>query len=405
MLPNSEKQMREYLGQILQDARVQRLFKYVENDHENTVKEQCDIALIEAPPLFEDARAVDFARRFTELGLIGAHVDEHKNAVAMLPGSGKHGDLLIEAHLDTVFPFGTVKGIRMNEGRIEAPGICDNCRGLAAILCIIRAMSHAGIALKKDVTFAGTAGEEGIGDLKGMRGLFAFGQRKFDYSLSVDGHGKGDFVFDGTGSRRFEVLFETAGGHSWTDFGKPSAIHAMGRAISKIAAIGSADGPKTTYNVGLIKGGTSVNAIAQSASMTVDMRSESPEQLEKLEKTFMELVNCACDEEAKAASIKAEVKAPFRKVGDRPAGRQPEGSNMPMAASLSSELLGIKFERAGASSTNANIPISYGVPSLCMGAGGDGGGIHTVEEWFLPSDGWKAIQQCALLLIACAGLA
>ncbi len=405
MLPNTEKQMREYLQLLLQDSKIQRLFKYIENDHINTVNEQCDIALIEAPPLFEDARAADIAERFGELGLIGARVDEHKNAVALLPGSGKHGDLLIEAHLDTVFPFGTVKGIKMSEGRIEAPGICDNCRGLAAILCIIRAMNHAGIALKKDVTFAGTSGEEGIGDLKGMRGLFAFGQRKYDYCLSVDGHGKGDFVFDGTGSRRYEVVFETAGGHSWTDFGKPSAIHAMGRAISKIAAIGAKDGPKTTYNVGLIKGGTSVNAIAQSASMTVDMRSESPEHLEELERAFMELVNAACDEEVKAASIKAEVKASFRKVGDRPAGRQPEGSPMPLAASIGCELLGIKYERTGASSTNANIPISYGVPSLCMGAGGDGGGIHTVEEWFLPSDGWRAIQLCALLLIACAGLA
>lgn len=405
MLPNNEKQMREYLQLLLQDAKVQRLLKYIEEDHANTVSEQCDIALIEAPPLFEDARAASIAERFEELGLIGARVDEHKNAVALMPGSGKHGDLLIEAHLDTVFPFGTVKGITVNEGRIEAPGICDNCRGLAAILCILRAMNHAGVALKKDVTFAGTAGEEGIGDLRGMRGLFAFGQRKFDYSLSIDGHGKGDFVFDGTGSRRYEVIFETVGGHSWTDFGRPSAIHAMGRAISKIAAIGALDGPKTTYNVGLIKGGTSVNAIAQSALMTVDMRSESPEHLDKLEQMFMELVNAACVEEAGAASIKAEVKASFKKVGDRPAGRQPEGSPMPMAASISSELLGIRFDRAGASSTNANIPISYGVPSLCTGAGGDGGGIHTVEEWFLPSDGWKAIQQCALLLIACAGLA
>lgn len=396
--------MRGHLLGILKDAKVAGVFGYIEADAGRTIDEQCEIALIEAPPLCEGKRAADIARRLSGCGLSGAAVDGHSNAVALLPGRGGRGSILVEAHLDTVFPFGTVKGVTKEGGRFMAPGISDNCRGLAALLCIARAMRSAGISLEKDVVFAGTSGEEGLGDLKGMRGLFASGASKYDCSISIDGHGKGEFVFDATGSLRYEVAFETAGGHSWTDFGKPSAIHAMGRAISKLACMDVSGNPKTTFNVGIIKGGTAVNAIAQKASMTVDLRSESPQELESLDVRFKEAVRAACEDEMGFASIKADVSASVKKVGDRPAGRQPAGSLMPSVAAASCELLGIRQEISGPSSTNANIPISMGIPSLCMGAGGDGGGIHTEEEWFTPADGWKSVQQCALIIIACAGL-
>ncbi len=404
MLPKTEGEMRSYLGAMMEDPRVASLMEYIRDNHPGTVDEQCEIAGIEAPPLNEGARAADFAARLSETGLLEARVDEHGNALALIPGTGRHGDLLIEAHLDTVFPLGSVKQVIRTGDRIEAPGICDNCRGLAALLCIARGFRHAGISPMKDITMAGTSGEEGIGDLKGMKGLFSKDCGSYDYSISLDGHGKGHFVFDAAGSRRYEVSFEAPGGHSWTDFGMPSAVHAMGRAIGQISCISLDEGPKTTYNVGLASGGTSVNAIAQHAAMTLDMRSESPEALDELQRRVFTVIERACEEEGASSPESADVKVGYRKIGDRPAGMQDPDSPVILAAKVSSEILGIRFERAGPSSTNANIPISCGIPCLCMGAGGEGGGIHTTGEWFEPSDGWRGIQQAALLLLAFAGV-
>ncbi len=404
MLPKTEGEMRSYLGELMEDPRVLSLMEYIRDNHEGTVDEQCEIASIEAPPLNEGARASDFAARMAETGLLEARVDEHGNALALIPGTGRHGDLLIEAHLDTVFPMGSVKEVERTKDRVKAPGICDNCRGLAALLCIARGLQHAGISPQKDITMAGTSGEEGIGDLKGMKGLFSKDCGSYDYSISIDGHGKGHFVFDAAGSRRYEVCFDTPGGHSWTDFGMPSAVHAMGRAICLITGISHVEGPKTTYNVGLASGGTSVNAIAQHAAITLDMRSESPEALDELERKVFGAIERACDAEGASSPRSADVKVSYIKIGDRPAGRQDPDSPVIIAAKVSSEMLGLRFEKAGPSSTNANIPISCGVPCLCMGAGGEGGGIHTTDEWFEPSDGWKGIQQAALLLLAFSGI-
>lgn len=404
MLSNATKEVKDYLAGVLEDERVIKLMSFLKEDHDRLVDEQCGIALVEAPPLFERKRAEQMARKFADLGLTDVCVDDALNVTAKLQGSLGFGEVLAEAHLDTVFPFETVKKVTRGADRIEAPGISDNCRGLAAILGIVRGLKYAGIVLKKDVTFAGTSGEEGIGDLKGMRNLFMRNPARFDFCLSIDGHGSGHFVFDGTGSRRYSVTFETQGGHSWTDFGASSAVHAMGRAIAKITDIVVPDDPRTSYNVGIVSGGTSVNAIAQKAEMLVDLRSVSNEELDKLEAKFMSAVTSACSEEKARSSRKTDVRVCFRKVGDRPAGRQKENSPAKPLAMASSELLGIKYGDDGPSSTNTNIPVYFGVPSLCMGAGGEGGGIHTVEEWFAPADGWRAVQQAALILIATAGL-
>lgn len=393
----------ETLKEMLAHPAVDNMMQIIRLEHEKTVEEQCELALIEAPPLNEGRRAAEFARRLKEAGLDTVRVDDVNNALGKMHGSGE-GTVLLEAHLDTVFPFGTAIGITKDADKILIPGICDNCRGLAAVITIARAMRVAGIKPVKTIVFAGTAGEEGLGDLAGMRRLFSDAAVTYDASISIDGHGTGHFVFDGAGSRRYAALFETVGGHSWTDFGLPSAVHAAGRAISKIASIKVASSPKTTFNVGLVKGGTSVNAIAQKAEIIVDLRSVSPLELDALENAFMEAVRGACIDEEEEAGGKAEVKASFTKVGDRPAGSQVERSLMRDIAKASSKALGLRFEDAGPSSTNANIPASLGIPCLCVGAGGEGGGIHTKDEWFIPSDGWKAVQQAALILLATAGI-
>jgi tripeptide aminopeptidase len=402
--PLSEGEIRDQLSKMMSIRGILATLDFIRTDHDSTIKEQCELARIEAPANDERERAAVVAEKFRLLGLEDTKVDSAYNAIGVLKGKSNGHRVLLEAHIDTVFPRGSVQGITYKDGILHAPGISDNTRGLAAMLCIIRAIRSSGIELLSDVVFAGTSGEEGLGDLKGMRRLFQPSCEPFDYSISLDGHGEGDFVFDATGSRRYEVDFLTTGGHSWANFGRPSAIHALGRAIDKIAAIKLPIAPKTTVNVGLVGGGTSVNAIAQLASMTVDMRSVSPKELEALEAEFRLAVGEACHEEEERATEKLEVKASFRKVGDRPAGSSPEDTSLIMAAKISSELLGIKFVKSGPSSTNANVPISMGIPALCMGAGGRGGGIHTREEWFDPAQAWKSVQHAALLLVACAGL-
>lgn len=393
--------MSSYLASLYCDGRMQRSMAFIEDDHLNIIEEQCQLALVEAPSFEEGIRAGLLCSKFRELGLANVSIDDAGNAIGLLKGTRDEGALLVEAHLDTVFPMGTVKGIVRNGERIEIPGICDNCRGLAAMLGIIRAFKESGLSLGHDIIFAGTSGEEGLGDLKGMKALFRGQKHRFIASISIDGCG-GDFVFDGTGSRRYSVEFEAAGGHSWMDFGSPSAVHALGRAVAKISSLKVPMEPKTTFNVGTINGGTSVNSIAQRAEMLVDMRSVSPEELSKLEEAFKNTVYDACREEMEESRTKQVVRAEFRKVGDRPGGLQLVTSEMKLLAELSSKLLGLQFEDSGPSSTNANIPVSLGVPCICMGGGGSGGGIHTKEEWFTPEDGWKVIQRAALIIAAIA---
>lgn len=401
MLTQDRGIMYGYLAGLLKNESFGKVLGYIENDHKGTVDEQRRLALTEAPTFSEGKRAELLCGKFRELGLADVHIDDAGNATGLLKGAAGGGLLLVEAHLDTVFPAGTVKGVTNNGDRIEVPGICDNCRGLAAMLGIIRAIKASGIRLAHDVLFAATTGEEGLGDLKGMKELFKPEKSGFYASISIDGCG-GHFVFDGTGSRRYSVVFETTGGHSWMDFGSPSAVHSLGRAVAKITSFSVPEEPKTTFNVGTVGGGTSVNSIAQRAEMLVDMRSVSSEELRKLEASFKQAVFEACKEEMDKSRNKHEVRSSFRKVGDRPGGLQDGTNGMRLLAELSGDLLGMGFEDSGPSSTNANIPVSRGVPCLCMGGGGSGGGIHTVEEWFNPDDGWRQVQRAALIIAALA---
>jgi acetylornithine deacetylase/succinyl-diaminopimelate desuccinylase-like protein len=342
--------------------------RFLEADDGATLAEQRAITVIPAPPFKEQARAEDYRRRLAALGLKDVRIDREGNVIGLRPGSGSGPKLVVSAHLDTVFPEGTGVAISEKDDRLYAPGIGDNTRGLAAMLSVIRGLESARLRTIGDIVFVATVGEEGLGDLRGVKALFR-DDRTIDGFISIDGVGFDRLTVAATGSKRYRVSFKGPGGHSFGAFGLPSAIHAMGRAIAKISDVQTPKDPKTTFTVGTVSGGTSVNAIAGDAVMEVDMRSNDSAALAKLEAQVLAMVKAAVAEENRrwnAGSITADVKL----VGDRPAGAQSADSPVALAARRAIESLGGQHVETDASSTDANLPINLGIPSATMRGGG-----------------------------------
>src|SRR3954462_9531424 len=303
---------------ILADPKVVKTLDDIKADDERALAEQKRITEIPAPPYKEKVRAEYYLKRFQELGFRDASIDAEGNVMALRKGSGGGPKLVVSAHLDTVFPEGTDVTVKEKDGVIPAPGIGDDSRGLAALLSLIQAMNANRIATVGDVLFVGTVGEEELGNLRGVKALFR-DHADIDGFISIDGLGITRVVNQATGSHRYEMIFRGPGGHSFQEFGLPSATHAMGRAIAKISDLQTPSDPKTTFTVGTVSGGTSVNAIAGEARMAVDMRSNSTDELLKLEARLLDLVKQAvADENARWNSDKMSVE--IKLIGDRPAG-------------------------------------------------------------------------------------
>src|SRR4051794_31483067 len=281
---------------ILAHPKVIKTLDDIKADDDTAFAEQKRITEIPAPPYKEQARAEYYLKRFHELGFKDASIDAEGNVIGLRKGSGGGPKLVVSAHLDTVFPEGTDVTVKEKDGMILAPGIGDDSRGLAALLSLIQAMNANDIKTVGDVMFVGTVGEEELGNLRGVKALFR-DHNDIDGFISIDGLGITRIVNQATGSHRYEMIFRGPGGHSFQEFGLPSAIHAMGRAIAKISELQTPKQPKTTFTVGTVVGGTSVNAIAAEARMAVDMRSDSPEELLKLEARLLDLVKDAVKEE------------------------------------------------------------------------------------------------------------
>jgi tripeptide aminopeptidase len=281
---------------LLANPAVAKALDEIRADDARTLAEQRRITEIPAPPFKEHTRAEFYLQRFHDLGLSDAALDSEGNVVALRTGSGKGPTLVVSAHLDTVFPENTDVTVKEADGVLRAPGIGDDARGLAALLSVIQTMNANGLRTVGDVMLVGTVGEEELGNLRGVKALFR-DHRDIDGFISIDGLGITRVVNRGTGSLRYEMIFRGPGGHSFQEFGLPSAIHAMGRAIAKIADLDTPTEPKTTFTVGTVRGGTSVNAIAGEAHMTVDLRSNSTEELLKLRDLVLALVNEAAAEE------------------------------------------------------------------------------------------------------------
>lgn len=384
-------------------AGVRQALDFIKSDDERTLKDQIELTEIAAPPFKEAARAAEYAKRLKALGLADARIDGEGNVIAVRKGTGNGPVLVVSAHLDTVFPEGTDVKVKIKGNRYEAPGIYDDGRGLASLLSVIRALNQTNLKTVGDVVFVGTVGEEELGDLRGVKALFR-DNKAIDGFISLDGLGIDRIVNQATGSRRYRIIYTGPGGHSFSAFGLPSATHALGRAIAKISEVRTPEEPKTTFTVGTLKGGTSVNAIAADAELGLDMRSNSTEELKKVEEQILKLAREAADEENKRWGKGEVIKVEFKLVGDRPAGVVPLDSAIVQAARRSVAAVGAEVRTIGASSTDSNTPISLGIPAVTLGGGGVGGGSHGPGEWYSPVNAWLGPQNTLLTLLSLVGV-
>ena len=389
---------------ILTNAKVIKTLEDIKADDARTFAEQKHITEIPAPPYKEKIRAEYYLKRFHELGFKDASIDSEGNVIGLRKGSGGgRPKLVVSAHLDTVFPEGTDVSLKEKDGVILAPGIGDDSRGLAALLSLIKSINANEITTVGDIMFVGTVGEEELGNLRGVKALFR-DHGDIDGFISIDGLGITRVVNQATGSHRYEMIFRGPGGHSFQEFGLPSAIHAMGRAVAKISELQTPADPKTTFTVGTVVGGTSVNAIAAEARMAVDMRSDSTEELLKLEARLLDLVKQAVTEENarwKTDKMTVEIKL----IGDRPAGivalDSPIVQATQRAVSVITRAPRVTF--AG-SSTDSNLAMSLGIPAVTIGGGGEGGNWHSRNEWYRPVDAWFGPQNALLTMLVLTGL-
>jgi acetylornithine deacetylase/succinyl-diaminopimelate desuccinylase-like protein len=370
-----------------------------------TLQQQIELTEIEAPPFMEQRRAEEFRRRLMALGYQNVRIDAEGNVIAERPGSVSGPVVVISGHLDTVFPSGTDVRVRREGDRILAPGIGDDGRGLAVVLTVARAFQTLRIPTNGTVLFIGTVGEEGQGNLRGVRHLF---ERELagrvGYFISVDGTGD-DIVSAAVGSNRYKVFFKGPGGHSYGAFGMPNPAHALGRAVAAIADLDVPTQPKTTFSVSVLSGGTSVNSIPFEVALEIDMRSEQPAALADLDARFRAAVaKAVADEKARWPRSNAELVAQIDTIGIRPAGAQPDTAPIVVAALAASRALGLN-STTEASSTDANIPMNMGIPAITIDGGGRGGASHAPEEWYEDTaDSYKGPQWAALIVAMLAGL-
>lgn len=388
---------------ILENEKIKQALEYIKEEDPATTQDTLNMCQIPAPSYKEEKKAEYIRERFREIGLRDVRIDAVGNVLGIWPGTGEGPSVMLAAHTDTVFPEGTDLTIRKEGNRYYCPGINDDTHAVAEMIAVAKAMIHADLHTKGDLIFCANVCEEGLGDLKGIKYIFN-NDNNIDAFVSVDNPVTGGVVYTATGSRRYKVTFTGNGGHSFADFGLPNPIHAMGRAIAKISDFKAPELPKTTFNVGVIEGGTSVNTISASAGMLMDIRSDSDEELERLTEEFMNAVESAVEEEnARWDADKPQVKADIEVKGVRPAGTQEPDCPIVKAAFDAARMLGIEPELRGESSTDANIPISMGIPAITVGRGGNEGGVHTVHEWFEPVESWLGPQRDLLLILLLAG--
>lgn len=394
---------------LLSDKRVQAALEQIREEDAKTLREQIEIAQIPAPPFKESVRAQDYLQRLRALGLSDAAIDAEGNVIARRKGTGGGPTLVLSAHLDTVFPEGTDVTVREKDGRYYGRGLADDSRGLAVLLTVLRAMQDNKLRTVGDVLFVGTVGEEGLGNLRGVKALFR-DHAAIDGFISVDSvnapddqDGRAKIINQATGSRRWLVTFAGPGGHSFNNFGSPSAVHAMGRAIARIADLRTPADPKTTFTVGVVSGGTSVNAIAGEAQLQMDMRSNSADELAALEQKFLAIVkDAAAAENARWQSGLMTVTTKL--LGDRPAGVARDTPVVQAALQAAAALVHPQPVLAGAS-TDSNVAMGLGIPAATLSGGGRGDKAHSLEEWYEPLHAWFGPQSVLLTTLALVGVA
>ena len=390
---------------------VHAAFAWIHNNPKTIMDWQAEMVAIPAPPFGEQARALWLAARFAEIGLAGVETDREGNVIAVFPAAQLPPEstgpvVVLSAHLDTVFPAGTKLNPKLVGELLECPGACDNCAGVAGLLAIACALVKAGAEVAVPLVFLGNVGEEGEGDLRGVRHFYeksAFAGRVAAH-IVLDGAGADSVVTQALGSRRYRVTVTGPGGHSFTDAGTPNPIAALASALAALSEMELPKEPRTTLNLGTIQGGTSVNSIPECAQATIDLRSTDAEQVVRLEVALHRAVEDAVEQSnARARGANAHERGlldfGIEMIGDRPAAALPSDSPLLETIRAVDRHLGLRTDlRLG--STDANIPLSLGVPALSMGAGGEGGGAHTQAEWYSAKDRELGLRRVLLLTLA-----
>lgn len=393
--PDLYPPLREEVARLAASPEVRAVFDRFRSEESQFALWQMEATKIAAPPFGEAPRAAWLADRFREIGLHEVHLDKVGNVFGIRPGYGSRF-VSLSAHMDTVFPPGAPLDLRQQGSRLYGPGVSDNSAGIAAMLAVASVLASTRISHALPFLFIGNVGEEGEGDLRGMRHVFATPRWRdaIAYSVIVDGAGTDTIVAEALGSRRFEAIVRGPGGHSWSDFGAPSPVIALARAVEAFSRTPLPASPKTTFNVGVIRGGTSVNSIPESASMKVDLRSTSAAEIDRLESALRLAIEQAVASENRFAAERRKPMPPvvqtllhkpaeseLIEIGNRPAGELAADARLLKVIRAVDSHLGntAQIERA---STDANIPLSLGREAISIGGGGSGGGVHTLQEWF-----------------------
>ncbi|HKX41699.1 MAG TPA: M20/M25/M40 family metallo-hydrolase [Burkholderiaceae bacterium] len=384
---------------------VKKVLDDLKADDARTQRELRVLTEIEAPPFKERERAEYILSRMKALGL-DATMDSEGNVVGLRKGSGRGPTLLISAHLDTVFPPGTDVKVKEKDGKWYAPGIADDTRGLAVLLAWLKTLNENKVQTVGDLLFVANVGEEGLGDLRGMKVVFK-NHPGIDGMVGLEPSPVNSITTIGTASHRYEVRFTGPGGHSFEAFGTASAIHAMGRAIAKIGEITTPGEPKTTFTVGTVGGGTSVNTIAGDARMAIDIRSNGMAELLAAEKKILATLDEAVAEENKrwgATDAAKKISYTTKVIGDRPGGETAPSARIVQAAVRSIVGAGKGPATLSGSSTDANVPMSLGIPAIIIGGGGESSGWHTRDEWYNPANAWEGAQVSLVTVLGLVGV-
>ncbi len=401
-----EKAYTKEIKNLTLEKQLEKAFQVID---ELEAQSQSDLVLlteIEAPPFKETKRALKYKEMLEEAGADRVWIDEVGNVLALKKGTKGGRTVALDAHLDTVFPEGTDVKVKYKGDTMYAPGIGDDTRGLVVVLTTLRALNKAEIQTEADLLFVGTVGEEGLGDLRGVRHLFESGEVKIDSWISIDGGSIGRVNNQGLGSKRYKAIFKGPGGHSWGAFGLGNPHHAIGKAIdyfTQDASKFTAEGPKTSFNVGRMGGGTSVNSIPFESWMEVDMRSVSPDRLNQIDKIFKDAMNRALVDYNNSGIKGEKLTLVLEQIGDRPSGELATSLALVQRSMAATQFFG-EEPSLTRGSTNSNIPIALGIPAVTLGRGGVGSDGHALTEWWLNKNGADAIKLALLVTVAEAGL-
>ena len=394
------------VDRLARHEKIKKAFSTIENLEPLTLKRHIELTETEAPPFKESNRAKLFSNYFNQIGMDSVWIDKEGNVLGLFKGRKGERTVALDAHLDTVFPEGTDVKVRVKNDTLFAPGIGDDTRGLAMILTIAETIVKSEIKPVDNILFIGTVGEEGLGDLRGVRYLFKNNEPKIDSWIAIDGGSIGRVNNQALGSYRYEVIFDGPGGHSWGAFGLVNPHHALGAGIKNFvekADIYTDNGPKTSYNVGIISGGTSINSIPFKSSMQIDIRSIDPNRLNDMEEILFNSMSKALDEQNAIKRNGPDLKLTINKIGNRPSGKVDESVPLIQKTIAATQYMGVE-PRLTIGSTDSNIPISLGLPAVTIGRGGEGGGAHSLDEWWLNKDGYKSIQLALLILLSESGI-